>query len=76
MRIERRMMNEVTKKGRGKASKPAMIYFPLRVSKEVAEFFEAYPNKSKKIREVLEQFINNQKGLKDENDKQEITEVK
>ena len=60
-------MNEVTKKGRGKGSKPAMVYFPLRVSKEVAEYFETYPNKSKKIREVLEQFINQQKGLTDEN---------
>lgn len=60
-------MNEPIRKGRGKASKPAMVYFPLRVSKEVAEYFEAYPNKSKKIREVLEQFINKEKGLKDEN---------
>ena len=70
------MMNEVTKKVRGKASRPAMIYFPLRVSKEIAEFFEAYPNKSKKIREVLEQFIQQEKVIKDENSKQEITEVK
>jgi hypothetical protein len=69
-------MNEPVKKGRGKASKPAMIYFPLRVSVEVAEFFEAYPNKSKKIREVLEQFITKERGLKDENTEQEITEVK
>jgi hypothetical protein len=70
------MMDEVIRKGRGKASKPAMVYFPLRVSVEVAQFFEAYPNKSKKIREVLEQFINKEKGLKDENIEQEITEVK
>ena len=69
-------MNEPVKKGRGKASKPAMVYFPLRVSVEVAEFFEAYPNKSKKIREVLEQFITKERGLKDESTKQEITEVK
>jgi hypothetical protein len=69
------MMNEVTKKGRGKASRPAMVYFPLRVSKEVAEYFETYPNKSKKIREVLEQFIQQEKVTKDENSKQEITEV-
>jgi hypothetical protein len=68
-------MNEVTKKVRGKASRPAMIYFPLRVSKEVAEYFETYPNKSKKIREVLEQFIQQEKVIKDENSKQEITEV-
>jgi ribosomal protein L17 len=70
------MMNEVTKKVRGKASRPAMIYFPLRVSVEVAEYFETYPNKSKKIREVLEQFIQQEKVIKDENSKQEITEVK
>jgi hypothetical protein len=69
-------MNEPVKKGRGKASKPAMVYFPLRVSVEVAEFFEAYPNKSKKIREVLEQFITKERGTKDENSKQEVTEVK
>ena len=69
-------MNGVTKKGRGKGSKPAMVYFPLRVSKEVAEYFEAYPNKSKKIREVLEQFINQHKGLTDENSIEEITEGK
>jgi hypothetical protein len=69
-------MNEVTKKVRGKASRPAMIYFPLRVSVEVAEYFETYPNKSKKIREVLEQFIQQEKVIKDENSKQEITEVK
>ena len=68
--------NLVTKrKGRGKASKPALVYFSFRVSKEVVEFFETYPNKSKKIREVLEQYINQQKGLKDENTKQEITEA-
>jgi len=69
-------MNESVKKGRGKASKPAMVYFPLRVSVEVAQFFEAYPNKSKKIREVLEQFINKERGLTNENTQQEITETK
>jgi uncharacterized protein (DUF4415 family) len=63
------------RKGRGKASKPALVYFPVRVSQEVLEFFEQYPNKSKKIREVLEQYINQHKGLKDENTEQEITEV-
>jgi uncharacterized membrane protein YwzB len=69
-------MNESVKKGRGKANKLAMVYFPLRVSVEVAQFFEAYPNKSKKIREVLEQFINKERGLTDENTQQEITETK
>lgn len=68
-------MSESIRKGRGKASKPALVYFSFRVSKEVVEYFEAYPNKSKKIREVLEQYINQQKGHKDENTEQTITEV-
>jgi hypothetical protein len=59
--------NLTKRKGRGKAIKPALVYFSFRVSKEVVEFFETYPNKSKKIREVLEQYINQQKGLTDEN---------
>jgi hypothetical protein len=55
------MMNEVTpKKGRGKASKPAMVYFPLRLPIEVMQFFNAYPNKNKKIREVLASYIQQQ----------------
>lgn len=51
-------MIEVTiKKGRGKGAKPAMVYFPLRLPIEVLQFFDAYPNKNKKIREVLADFI-------------------
>ena len=54
-------MNEVTlKKGRGKGVKPAMVYFPLRLPTEVMEFFDAYPNKNKKIREVLASYIQQQ----------------
>lgn len=60
------MDENLKRKGRGKAKRPALVYFPVRVSIEVLEFFEQYPNKSKKIREVLEQYINQQKGLKDE----------
>jgi hypothetical protein len=52
------MMSEVTpKKGRGKGVKPAMVYLPVRISQEVAEFFNAYPNKSAKIREVLANYV-------------------
>jgi hypothetical protein len=50
-------MNEVTKKGRGKGTKPALVYFPLRLPIETMEFFNAYPNKNKKIREVLAEYI-------------------
>ena len=50
-------MNETIKRGRGKGVKPAMVYLPVRISKEVSEFFSAYPNKSAKIREVLESYV-------------------
>ena len=50
-------MNEPTKKGRGKGTRPAMVYLPVRISQEVAEFFNAYPNKSAKIREVLANYV-------------------
>jgi hypothetical protein len=52
------MMNEVIqKKGRGKGTKPAMVYLPVRIDQEVAEFFNKYPNKSAKIREVLASYV-------------------
>ena len=50
-------MNETIKRGRGKVVRPAMIYLPVRVSKEVADFFDTYPNKSAKIREVLANYV-------------------
>jgi hypothetical protein len=54
-------MNEVTsKKGRGKGVKPAMVYFPLRLPTEVMEFFNTYPNRNAKIREVLASYIQQQ----------------
>jgi hypothetical protein len=34
-----------------------MVYLPIRISQEVAEFFNAYPNKSAKIREVLANYV-------------------
>ena len=65
-------MNEVTKKGRGKGVKPAMVYFPLRLPTEVMEFFDAYPNKNKKIREVLASYIQQQGEVNESiNQKQE-----
>jgi hypothetical protein len=53
-------MTEPIKKGRGKGVKPAMVYFPLRLPTEVMEFFNAYPNKNAKIREVLASYIQQQ----------------
>ena len=64
-------MNETIKRGRGKGLKPAMVYVPVRISKEVSEFFSAYPNKSAKIREVLESYVK-QNG---ETNEKEINQV-
>lgn len=64
-------MNETLKRGRGKGVKPAMVYLPVRISKEVSEFFSAYPNKSAKIREVLESYVK-QNG---ETNEKEINQV-
>ena len=69
------MDENLKRKGRGKGKRPALVYFPVRVSVEVLEFFEKYPNKSKKIREVLEQFIIQHKGQNDEKTKQEISQA-
>ena len=76
MLTERRKMNDVIKKVRGKAVKPTMVYVSLRIDKEVYEFLNAYPNRSAKIREVLANFLNKERGIKDEKAKQKVTEVK
>jgi hypothetical protein len=69
-------MNDVIKKVRGKAVKPTMVYVSLRIDKEVYEFLNAYPNRSAKIREVLANFLNKERGIKDEKAKQKVTKVK
>lgn len=51
------MTDEVKQKGRGKGTKPTMVYVSLRLEKEVFEFFNIYPNRSAKIREVLINYI-------------------
>ena len=69
-------MNDVIKKVRGKAVKPTMVYVSLRIDKEVYEFLNTYPNRSAKIREVLANFLNKERGIKDEKAKQKVTKVK
>ena len=59
-------MNDVIKKVRGKGIRDARVYVSLRLDKEVYDFFNAYPNRSAKIREVLANFINKERGNKDE----------
>jgi hypothetical protein len=73
---ERRTMNDVIRKVRGKAVKPTMVYVSLRIDKEVYEYLNTYPNRSAKIREVLANFLNKERGIKDEKSKQAVTEVK
>jgi uncharacterized protein (DUF4415 family) len=68
-------MNDVIKKVRGKGVKPTRVYVSLRLDKEVYEFFNTYPNRSAKIREVLANFINKERGSKDEKSKQAITKT-
>jgi hypothetical protein len=67
-------MNEVKKKGRGLGKKPALVYFPLRLPKEVLDFFGANSNKNAKIREVLIDYVAKNKGAVNENTEQEVTE--
>ena len=55
-----------SRKGRGLGKKPAMVYISLRVDKEVADYFNSFPSKSKKIREALEQFINQEEEKQNE----------
>jgi metal-responsive CopG/Arc/MetJ family transcriptional regulator len=69
-------MNDVIRKVRGKAVKPTMVYVSLRIDKEVYEYLNTYPNRSAKIREVLANFINKERGIKDEKSKQAVTKVK
>jgi metal-responsive CopG/Arc/MetJ family transcriptional regulator len=43
-----------------------MVYISLRVDKEVADYFNSFPSKSKKIREALEQYINQEEEKQNE----------
>lgn len=67
------MDESLKRKGRGLGKKPAMVYLPIRVDKSVVDFFdEHYPStRQAKIREVLNDFIKQQRGLYEkENDKE------
>lgn len=58
------MDENLKRKGRGLGKKPAMVYLPIRVDKEVVDFFDKhYPStRQAKIREVLNDFINRERG--------------
>lgn len=51
---------EKKRRGRGPGKKPTFVNTSLRLPREVIEYFEAFPNKQAKIREVLTEFVNSQ----------------
>ena len=45
---------------RGKGKKPSLVYVSVRLSREVAEYLNTFPSRSKKIREILEEYVKQQ----------------
>lgn len=45
---------------RGPGKKPTFVNTSLRLPREVVEYFETFPNKQAKIREVLTEYVNSQ----------------
>jgi hypothetical protein len=54
------------KKRRGPGKKPPMLCTSLRLPKEVMEYFDQFPNKQTRMREVLTEFVKRQQGNYDE----------
>jgi uncharacterized protein (DUF4415 family) len=53
---------EQKKRGRGPGKKPTFVNTSLRLPREVVEYFETFPNKQAKIREVLANYVQTQTG--------------
>jgi uncharacterized protein (DUF4415 family) len=53
---------EKKKRGRGPGKKPTFVNTSLRLPREVIEYFETFPNKQAKIREVLVNYVETQIG--------------
>jgi hypothetical protein len=53
---------EKKKRGRGPGKKPTFVNTSLRLPREVVEYFETFPNKQAKIREVLVNYVETQIG--------------
>ena len=53
---------EQKRRGRGPGKKPALVNVSLRLPKEVVDYFETFPNKQAKIREVLTNYVETQTG--------------
>jgi uncharacterized protein (DUF4415 family) len=54
------LKHEQKRQGRGPSKKPTLVNTSLRLPKEVVEYFETFPNKQAKIREVLTEYLNSQ----------------
>lgn len=55
------MSDTPKRKGRGLGKKPSMQYVAVRVSREVYDFFDSFPSRSKAMRVALEKFVNDEK---------------
>jgi uncharacterized protein (DUF4415 family) len=53
---------EQKKRGRGPGKKPTFVNTSLRLPREVVDYFETFPNKQAKIREVLVNYVETQTG--------------
>lgn len=53
---------EKKRQGRGPSKKPTLVNTSLRLPREVVEYFETFPNKQAKIREVLINYVETQTG--------------
>jgi uncharacterized protein (DUF4415 family) len=53
---------EKKRQGRGPSKKPTLVNTSLRLPKEVVDYFETFPNKQVKIREVLTNYVQTQTG--------------
>jgi uncharacterized protein (DUF4415 family) len=53
---------EKKRQGRGPSKKPTLVNTSLRLPKDVVEYFETFPNKQAKIREVLANYVETQTG--------------
>lgn len=61
------MSDTPTKKGRGLGKKPSMQYVAVRVTREVYDFFNSYPSRSKAMRVALEKFVNEELKKEEQN---------
>jgi hypothetical protein len=53
---------EKKRQGRGPSKKPTLVNTSLRLPREVVDYFETFPNKQVKIREVLANYVQTQTG--------------